>query len=152
MGRRFFDSDVELARRFGDGRSAGDLLAEFGEPAFRRMEWQTLVKLLDSADDAVIATGGGAVTNPLSRELLGRRSFAVYLSAPPAVLRARAEADESLRPGLERAGKSIGLEEQLALRDPLYRGLAALAIEAGDREPEALVALIEAGLRTYSSS
>jgi len=144
--RPFFDSDLELARRFGDGRSAGDLLAELGEPAFRQLEWRTLVALLDSAEDAVIATGGGAVTNPLSRELLGRRAFTVYLTAPPAVLRARAEADETLRPTLMRAGRPLELEDLLALRDPLYRSLAALVVETGDRAPAAIVSLIDTGL------
>ena len=148
MARPCFDSDVELARRFGGGQSAGELLAELGEPAFRQLEWRTLAALLDSAEDAVIATGGGAVTNPLSRELLGRRALSVYLSAAPSVLRARAEADKSLRPSLMRAGRPIELEEQLALRDQLYRSLAALVIETGDRKPEALAELIEAGLRS----
>jgi len=149
LGRRFLDADEELARRFGGGRTAGELLAELGEPAFRQLEWRTLGALFsDSAGDSVIATGGGAVTSAHCRELLARRALCVYLRAEPAVLCDRASRDPALRPDLVAGRAVLDLERQLELREPLYLDLAAVIVDAGARTPLELAESLEAELRS----
>lgn len=143
--------DAELALRFGEGRSAGEVLAEVGEPAFRMFEWRTLGALLraepDDSGAPILATGGGAVTCALSRELLGRRTIGVYLRASPRILRQRASGDETLRPTLTAGGVALDLERQATLRDALYRSLATLVLETDDRTPNEIGRTIEVELR-----
>jgi shikimate kinase len=127
--RPFWDSDVQLAARLGAEKSAGEHLQAFGEARFRREEWQTLFELLERPELSVVASGGGAVASPFSRELLGRRSTGVYLRTGLDVLRARAEASDEFRPDLYRGGTKLDLEQQLTIREPLYLQLASLVID-----------------------
>jgi shikimate kinase/3-dehydroquinate synthase len=79
-GRRgvpFIDLDerVELA----SGMSIEDIFASQGEAAFRRMEWNALLELLDTGEGPrVVALGGGAVVDAGVRSLVrasGHRLF-----------------------------------------------------------------------------
>ena len=125
----FWDSDADLVARFGADRSVGQLLEDWGEARFRREEWQSLFELLDRSERSVVATGGGAVTHPFSRELLGRRGTGIYLRTGLEVLRARASTSSEFRPPLYRGGTKLDLAQQLAIREPLYLQLASVVID-----------------------
>jgi 3-dehydroquinate dehydratase type II len=75
LGREFFDSDAELARRHG--APCAELINTRGEAAFRELETAVLAGLL-SGVSRVIATGGGAVLH--NSALLRRNSIVVYLT------------------------------------------------------------------------
>ncbi len=62
------DTDDVLAEAVGC--AAGEYLRRRGVEAFRQAELAALETALES--DAVVATGGGVVTSPRARELLGR--------------------------------------------------------------------------------
>jgi shikimate kinase len=64
------DTDVVLARTVGC--AAGVYLRREGVEAFREAEFAALERALES--DAVVATGGGVVTNERARALLGREA------------------------------------------------------------------------------
>ena len=70
----FIDTDAVITKNHGD-RSA--IFADHGEPAFREIESDVLVSLLN--EPAVISTGGGAVLHEKSREALSLATV-VYLS------------------------------------------------------------------------
>ena len=74
-GRPFVDTDEEIEKRFGP---IGELF-ERGEPEFRRIEEQVVVKAL-AGPTAVIALGGGAVLSEVTRKRLAAMAFVAYVT------------------------------------------------------------------------
>src|SRR4051812_20716847 len=69
LGWGWVDADALLEERAG--RTIRDLFAEEGEPGFREREASLLAELCGRARH-VIATGGGVVLRPASREAMRR--------------------------------------------------------------------------------
>jgi shikimate kinase len=137
----FADADEQLELRAG--RTVPVIFREDGEQAFRRLESEVLADLLGQPDPLVVAAGGGVVTGPENRALLGRRAFVVWLRASPGFLAARA--DPTHRPLL--AGEpdpAATLERLIAARTPLYEEVADATIDVepfhaeGDKPKRAL--------------
>jgi shikimate kinase len=141
LQRPFADADEQLELRAG--RTIPVIFREDGEQAFRRLESEVLADLLGQPDPLVVAVGGGVVTGPENRALLGRRAFVVWLRASPGFLAARS--DPTHRPLL--AGEpdpAATLERLIAARTPLYEEVADATIDVepfhaeGDKPKRAL--------------
>lgn len=127
LGREFHDSDHEIERR--TGVKIPVIFEIEGEAGFRKREVEA-IDHLTQLPNVVIATGGGAVLDPLNRERLGSRGLVIYLHAQPAELAKRLGRDRS-RPLLQGVNPRQRLEELYAVRDPLYRETADLVIDTG---------------------
>ncbi|WP_165700819.1 shikimate kinase [Alienimonas californiensis] len=141
LGRRFVDADEQIARVAG--RSIPEIFVLHGETAFRLLEAEVITALLEQ-DSIVLATGGGAVLSLESRQKLVAAGPVVYLEADPATLHARTAGDEN-RPPLTDLPAEEEMAAVLADREPLYREVASVVVDA-TAEPEAVVAAILAGL------
>lgn len=129
LGFRFVDADVELAARAG--QPAGAFLAAAGEPAFRRLEVEVSLPLLQRPA-TVVALGGGAVlSQELARRLLGETVYTALLLADASVLTERVLSSATLRPPLSRLSPSDEVAHLLAERLPLYRQVARTEIDTG---------------------
>jgi shikimate kinase len=123
LARPFADLDEQVELR--EGVTVPVLFAERGEAAFRRAETEVLADLVGRAAPLVIAAGGGAVTQPANRDLLGR-TCVVWLRAPAPFLAART--DPTHRPLL--AGNTAAVLERLAAeRAPLYEQVADVVVD-----------------------
>ena len=76
----------------------------------------------------VIATGGGALTNPLNAAVLAETGDVVYLTVSPETVLRRLSGDTT-RPLLARPDREAAVRELLAARDPLYRRAASLTAD-----------------------
>lgn len=139
----FVDLDRELALAAG-ARSAGDVLARVGEPAFRELEGRTLARVVESPEPLVLATGGGSVEHPFVRNLLERRATCLWLRVEVDVLRRRIAADRTHRPALGGGDALEELEGLAQRRDPLYAELADVALECGEASVDELVERLRA--------
>ncbi len=128
MHGAFVDSDRVIEQRLG--MSIKVFFEREGEQAFRDLEEQVLAELLqDESTPCVLATGGGAVLRPGSRERMRSSGWkVVYLHATPGDLLRRVRHDTS-RPLLQVADPFTRLLELHAQRDPLYREVADFVIE-----------------------
>jgi shikimate kinase len=138
QGLAFADADTELEAVAG--RTIGALFAEEGEPAFRDWE-ERVIATLTARPGLVLATGGGAVLREANRNRLRAYGPVVWLTAAPAALAARLEADArglADRPALTPAGTVAELSDVLAARDRLYRELALFTVDTEGRTPEAV--------------
>jgi shikimate kinase len=147
LGLPFVDTDAEIERRVG--RPVAEIFAADGEPAFRAHERAVLTELLTAGTASVVATGGGAVIDPGTRELLEQRATVLWLHASPGVLAHRAQQQDAERPLLADDPRGA-LERLCAAREPWYRAVADATIEVDmvDRRvvlDRALVALAELG-------
>ena len=117
MRRSFLDTDKVIERE--QGKEISQIFAEEGEAYFRELERQTVIKLVETESDKIIATGGGAVLDEGNRQAL-RRTGRVYF------LQRRLE----LLPVEGRPlSQGRGLEELYRGRLPLYQATADVTID-----------------------
>jgi shikimate kinase len=144
LGRRFVDTDAELAR--WTGRDPGSLLVEEGEERFRDLE-QRVVAELSGHIDLVIALGGGALLRDDNARALALTSATVLLDAPPEVLAERVGRDGTLRPLLGDAAAGEALVERLRViaddRDERYRAIADGVVDASGTPDEVTTAVVD---------
>jgi XRE family transcriptional regulator, aerobic/anaerobic benzoate catabolism transcriptional regulator len=117
LARPFVELDRVIEQR--SGLSLRSMFELHGVEHVRRVEHAALQQLL-RGEPAVVATGGGIVTNPDSFALLQSQTITVWLRAPPQAHwdRVRAQGDE--RPMENRTGARAELEALWQARAPLY--------------------------------
>jgi len=121
----FHDSDHEIESRTGVDIP---LIFELeGEAGFRKRE-TAIIDELTQLPNSVLATGGGAILDPLNREHLASRGCVIYLHTTINQQLRRTRNDRN-RPLLQTNDPRAKLEELFAVRDPLYRDTANLIIE-----------------------
>jgi shikimate kinase len=137
----FFDSDrvIEAAA----GETVEEIFAKRGERVFREGERRVILRLL-AEPVHVLATGGGAFMDPLTRAAIARRGVSVWLRADLDVLATRV-ARRSNRPLLKAGDPRAILAELIESRHPTYAE-AELVIDSGEGSPEATVARVIAAL------
>lgn len=131
----FVDADHEIEAR--TGVPIPTIFEIEGEPGFRKRESQVIDDLTQQPA-LVLATGGGAVMDPVNRQHLRERGKVVYLFAAPEVLYERTRTDRS-RPLLQVDDRLAKLQQLYALRDPLYREVAHHVIEVGQTQAAQVV-------------
>jgi shikimate kinase/3-dehydroquinate synthase len=95
LGRPFVDLDLDIERR--EGMHPAHIIESRGEAAFRSIESAAVARAC-RIEGAVIATGGGAVIDPLNRWALWNAGLVAWLDAPDEVLIARLGAHDEERP------------------------------------------------------
>lgn len=149
LGRDALDADVLLEQRLG--RSIRDIFAEEGEASFREHEASQL-RELSARQRHVIATGGGVILRDDNRALLRSSGTCVWLTADPATLWQRLQADQKSRgqrPDLTTGGLAE-IEDLLQKRTPLYEACASVTVSTVARTPGEIVAEILAYLHASS--
>jgi shikimate kinase len=125
-GLTFADSDHEVEQR--TGVDIPYIFEKEGEAGFRKREQQVIAELT-AGQGLVLATGGGAVLAAENRLHLASRGFVVYLRASIDHQLRRTGRTES-RPLLQSGNRRETLENLFAVRDPLYREVADLVLDA----------------------
>jgi len=80
LGSTFVDADeaIETAARM----TIPEIFAQFGEAAFRDGERRVIARLIETGGNhTVIATGGGAFSNPETRALILEKTISVWLDS-----------------------------------------------------------------------
>lgn len=121
----FIDSDCEIEAR--TGVSIPVIFEIEGEDGFRRREAQTIAEVAER-QGVVLATGGGAVLNADTRDVLRKHGWVIYLNVPPHLLYERTRHDRN-RPLLQVADPLARLRELHQQRDPLYREVADFIVD-----------------------
>jgi 3-dehydroquinate synthetase/shikimate kinase len=116
LGRPFLDLDEAITRR--TGRTPGRIFEEDGEAAFRAIE-AAEVRSAVAIPDVVLATGGGAVIDPLSRWALWDAGVSVFLDVGDERLVERVGRHAETRPVLA-GDPTARLARLRAEREPLY--------------------------------
>lgn len=129
----FFDLD-ELIES-SEQMSIREIFATRGEPYFRKRE-RDLLRSTKHLESAVVATGGGTFTFDENIQFIQSEGMSVYLSAPYALLRARAGGKED-RPLFR---DDLAAHELYANRIRYYR-MSDLTVEI--REDETPVEIVE---------
>ena len=134
LGLPFVDADVEIET--AAGMTIPEIFARHGEAYFRDGERRVIARILADGQ-RVLATGGGAYINPVTRERIAERGVSVWLKADADVL-ARRVRKRSNRPLLHTRDPEQTLRELIELRDPVY-ALADFCLVARDGPHDAMV-------------
>ncbi len=144
LGWTFIDLDEAIVRE--SGSSVAELFRTRGEAAFRALE-SRLTARLSSVEHAVIAPGGGWITDPANPARLPRQTRTVWLrvSAEEAVRRIQAAGVE--RPLLAATADPVAAARALLeQRETLY-GTADVVVDVDGREPAEIVEEIRSTIR-----
>lgn len=135
LGVPFVDADAEIEA--AAGCSIADFFARYGEAAFRDGERKVMTRLLEGPI-CVLAAGGGAFIDPVTRTAIRDRAVSVWLRADIEVLVGRT-AGRNHRPLLlEKDGREV-LTRLMAERYPIYAE-ADITVDSGDVPREVTVA------------
>jgi len=126
LGERAVDADHEIERRLGT--TIDDYFAGHGEAAFRQVEEEVVVELLERPPSAALSLGGGAVLSPRIREALARHTV-VLLDVD--VETAWRRCGNKRRPLARDRDRFIALHAE---RTPLYESLADAVLIDSARE------------------
>ena len=127
----FFDSDHEI--EMAAGESIEEIFANRGERVFRDGERRVIARLLDQPVH-VLATGGGAFMDEMTRRVIERRGVSLWLRADLDVLVSRVSRRNN-RPLLKVGDTRTVLGELIERRYPVY-GEANAIVESGESSPE----------------
>ena len=147
LHKRFVDVDHEIEKR--TGVTIPVIFEIEGEAGFRRRE-SAAIEELTQDQDIVLATGGGAVLLEENRKLLKERGTVVYLQADIETLVERTRRDRN-RPLLQTGDARGKIEELLRQREPIYRALADVIVDTGQRAPSSVARDIAIRLKALNT-
>ena len=133
---RFIDVDDEIER--AQGREISQIFAEGGEASFRRIERASIEAHL--GEPAVVALGGGAITQAGMADLLAKSGTVVYLRGEPETLLARL-GDCRTRPMLRDVPRPERLTRLKALLEERSRAYetASVVVDVDGTDPSGIV-------------
>jgi shikimate kinase len=135
LGIPFVDADTEIEA--AAGMTIPEIFAKHGEADFRAGEKRVIARLLDTGPQ-VLATGGGAIMDQTTRDLIHIKGITVWLKADLDVLMKRTKRRND-RPLV---GK---INELLPLREPIY-AQSDIVVQSRDEPHDTIVDEIVAGL------
>ncbi len=138
LSRPFFDSDHELEAR--TGVSVATIFEIEGESAFRAREAQ-IIDEITHHQPIILGTGGGAILNASTRDVLHARGTVFYLHSTPETSYERVRRNRD-RPLLMVTDPLARLRHLYEVRHPLYRETAHFVVESYRDRPSAVVAEI----------
>jgi shikimate kinase len=146
LHKQFLDVDHEIEKR--TGVTIPVIFEIESEAGFRRRE-SAMIDELTRGRDMVLATGGGAVLMEENRRVLKGRGTVVYLQADIETLVERTRRDRN-RPLLQTEDPRGKIEELLRQREPIYREVAHLIVDTGQRAPSSVARDIVARLKALN--
>ena len=151
----FADADHEIEA--AAGMTVSEIFAKYGEPYFRDGERRVIARLLSEAPH-VLATGGGAYMDDITRATMKASTFTIWLKAPVEILIGRvkkrqgtdknADGQGQTRPLLANDDLRGTLERLLAQREPIY-AQADMVLESADEPHIVLLDKIVAALAAH---
>ena len=122
LARRLSIPFVELDRKIEDAAelSLSEIFSLHGEEYYRRLERETLEKVVTKAEPMVLATGGGLVTSPETLAILRGAATTIWLRATPEDHWNRVVRQGDRRPMKDHPQAMADLRALLASRAALY--------------------------------
>ena len=130
LGIAFVDADAEIEQ--AAGCSISEIFEKYGEPYFRDGERRVMTRLLQGAP-SVLAAGGGAFLDPVTRKIIREQAVSVWLKADLDTL-AHRTTGRTHRPLLNGKEPRDVLARLIEARYPVYAE-ADITVETGHDNP-----------------
>ena len=144
--------DLDSAIEEAVGRKIPEIFATDGEAAFRKLELETLQKLLaansqvsgmmaDEKVNLILSLGGGTVMTPECAEAVNEKTLCIYLKASVETLVTHLEGEAEGRPMLKCGTASSPsealrqrIEELMSIRSATYEKTAHIVIDTDGKD------------------
>lgn len=140
LGLPFIDADKDIEA--DAGMSVSDIFAREGEAGFRAREQRTIDRITSWPGPAVLATGGGAPTNPACAGILGKRCLCVWLHVSPPTAALRTRAGAAARPLISGTDAEARLGALEAERRGAYASCSELMVSTEGRDAREVAEVI----------
>lgn len=137
---RFMDTDTLIESQ--EGCTISELFAVKGEEYFRRLETETVKRLLQEPKGMVIATGGGLPMREENAALLKELGTVVYLKCSAQTLTERLSGDTK-RPLLAEGELAEKVKTMLKVRGPVYEAVADVILETSGKSFYEIICFLE---------
>jgi XRE family aerobic/anaerobic benzoate catabolism transcriptional regulator len=139
---------MRLTRLVSDhsGLDIAELMELSGQNGFRRLELETLAKLIDEPGQVILETSGGIAEDSQTYELLLRNFFTIWIKARPEDHMSRVIEQKDLRPITGRKQAMKDLVRFLNERSPAYARCEYVLDTSGRPVRDALAELVEVAL------
>lgn len=134
LGLPFADADEEIEK--AAGKSISEIFEDHGEAHFREGERKVIARMLGCGPQ-VLATGGGAFMNELTRQAIRENGISIWLKADLPVLLRRVGRRDT-RPLLRGDNPEATMKRLLQERSPIY-AQADLVAESRDEPHDQIV-------------
>jgi len=140
LGLAFVEMDTMIQE--ASGLSLEELFELHGEWYYRRLEAETVRRILAGGEPVVVAAAGGVVNEPETWELLREHAVVVWLRAGPEKHWDRVLAQGDRRPMGDNPAAMEELRSLLSAREPIY-SQAQLTVDTGSLGPDEIAQLVE---------
>lgn len=144
LGTDFIDADAEIEA--AAGCTVEQIFESHGEAAFRDGERRVIARLLGQAPH-VLASGGGAFTDPETREAILANGISIWLRAELELL-LRRTGRRNTRPLLKNGDPREILQTLMTQRYPAYAE-ANITVDSADGPPEVTVDRVLDALKAH---
>jgi XRE family aerobic/anaerobic benzoate catabolism transcriptional regulator len=135
----FIELDQEIEQE--TGLPLSEIFTLYGQTGYRRIERRCLERVLQEHRRAVLAIGGGVVSEEDTFSLLLAHCYTIWLKAAPAEHMARVLAQGDFRPMAGNEEAMEDLKRILTAREPFYRKADAIVDTSGKTLEESFVTL-----------
>jgi XRE family aerobic/anaerobic benzoate catabolism transcriptional regulator len=139
LARPFLEMDALI--QDAAGLPLDQIFELHGERHYRRLERESLQRILEREGPAVVAAAGGVVNEPTSWRLLLEKTTVVWLRARPEDHWSRVVEQGDRRPMADHPDAMAELRAMLAARESRY-AQAHVVLDTSGRTPEELVEMI----------
>jgi XRE family aerobic/anaerobic benzoate catabolism transcriptional regulator len=139
----FIEMDARIQE--SSGLPVDQIFELHGERYYRRLERETLARILAHRAPALVAAAGGVINEPATWHVLRREARVVWLKACAEDHWRRVVAQGDRRPMADNPDAMAELRAMLAAREPSY-ALAHLVVDTTGRTPEDVALEVERGL------
>lgn len=129
LEKNFVDTDDLIKEK--SGRSIDDIVSMYGWEHFRNIE-KKVVREVSSAENQVIATGGGVIMNEENVNNLKEKGFLVWLYAGADIIKKRLKEDALTgenRPSLTGDDPFHEINKVMKQREPIYESASDIKVD-----------------------
>ncbi|OGW37650.1 MAG: shikimate kinase [Nitrospirae bacterium RBG_13_39_12] len=130
LNMELIDVDTEIEK--SEKISINDIFKKFGEPRFREVETEMIIKISEN-ENVIISTGGGAVLKRENMDILKKTGIIICLSATAETILKRTS-NNTDRPLLKVGNPLERIKELLNFRKPFYEK-ADIIIDTEEKTP-----------------
>jgi shikimate kinase len=130
LNLKLIDADTEIEK--SEGMTINDIFKQFGEPKFREIETNMIIRI-SSGKNIIISTGGGAVLKQENMDALRKTGTIIYLMTTPETILERTSTSNN-RPLLKVENPFEKINALLNFRKPFYEK-ADILIDTENKTP-----------------
>ena len=139
LGKKFIDTDELIMERHDNRRqSIREICLQHGENYFRNLE-KEVIAALAALDDAVVATGGGAVLEEENIKNLKKRGRLIYLDLSFEVWKSRIQQQP-----LPTFIRNENFADHYAMRNSIYHKIADVTVKIDQQSIEDIIEVLVA--------